>query len=248
VRVVGKRIDSMHRVVHSLLVILCVGTSSSWVLGEGGETTVSLQSVTGESSVLGGVSVGRLASSDDQSVDRVWSQYVHVSDTNVVHSLMSLLSLGCASDTHTAIPSGFFCRVIFFDEGGTPQKFASVSRSAGMVLITPCRMNRSGSLVLYGESTLQRNPIWVGLVYGIMVRDRFDVVLSERSMFEGMQETLEETMFDTWRGTDAADMKALRHSYAPLFLWYSTHDSGRSTAKERAIGNSSVTIPTNTDK
>lgn len=114
-----------------------------------------------------------------------WQEYVCVSNAPLIHSLNTLLDMG-STNINLASLSGTSYDVLFFGANeSVPRRAAGISRSFSWVSVYACRQDLTNGLVYAVNVSEQVNPIWVGLVYGTLVRYNFDAIQRERDIFHG---------------------------------------------------------------
>lgn len=153
-----------------------------------------------QASVSIGVFVPESDSHDSDYRMYRWREYVSVSNTNLVHSLNVLLEVG-STNISLATLSGTSYDVLFFDANKSiPRMAVGISRSFSWISIYECHQITTNGLVYAVNVSNQVNPIWVGLVYGILVRFDFDAIRRERDIFReaGKDRSFEDVLFSEY--------------------------------------------------
>ena len=152
---------------------------------------------------LAHVSIGMLQGIPTQGLSQEsyktyqWQEYVCVTNPPLVHSLNTLLDMG-STNINLASLGGWSYYVMFFEPNeSVPRSIAAISRGFSWVTIYSCRQDVPNSLVYAKCVSHQVNPIWVGLVYGTLVRYDFESIQRERNIFsEGTtNQSFEDFMF-----------------------------------------------------
>ncbi len=151
--------------------------------------------VTNTQSDLGHVSIGELKFSESDKSPAVWEEWFAITDTNLVLSLKMLMNSGFENDNVASL-SGGFVEALFVDSKGIPQSHVGVSRANCYMSINDCRQDSSSRAIIhFVSSRTQVNSAWVGLVYGIILKSRYEIIHRNRLSFGSGDRSFDYFMF-----------------------------------------------------
>lgn len=145
------------------------------------------------------ISLGNIRRDGWMLSERSWVEHYRVSRMAEVNCVLGAIESGETVSERAFPASGFFCRLILLDDSTNAHTMISISRAYSIVTKAEVagdlkEFNLSGS-----GKTCQYNPALVGLVYGLLVREKFEVIEALRKVYrqlDGERNTIEENLFD----------------------------------------------------